>query len=156
MAAGDITFFDLFKQSIADGAGSTLSGTPIDWDTDVIKCAVMLPAWTPDTDETTTQKHWSDISANQVATATAYTGPITMASPTVSTTGGVTTVDFADVVIALDAAGFTQGRRLAFYKEGGTDATSPLLAMGDLGADKSIVTGSLTFQWAGTGLFTIT
>lgn len=155
MAAGDITFYDLYKQSIVDGAGSGLSSTPVDWDTDTIKVAVMTNAFVPDTDEVTTQLHWSNVSAQQVGTATGYTGPITLAGVTVSTTGGTVTVDFSDVTIPADAGGFTNGRWLVFYKDSGVAATSPLLAIGDLGADKGNTTGSLTFNWNATGLFTL-
>ena len=159
MAAGDIAFYNKFKFAQIDGdANAALSGTPVTFGAgaDTIKVAVMTASYVADTGDATTQEHWDDVSANQVATGTGYTGPITLASPTVTMTSGVVKFDANDVVIPQDASGFANGRYIVFYKVGGTDATSPLIAWGDLGATKSITGGSLTFQWNSNGIFTLT
>jgi hypothetical protein len=157
MAAGDITAYDLWTQSNYDGDGDgNLSSTPVDCDTDTIKLVLLTSSYVPDNDETTIQHHFDDISANEVATGTAYTGPITLTSGSVSSTGGVMTLDYDDVVIAADAGGFTNARWFVIYKDSGTPATSPLMMTGDLGADKSITTGSLTISFNASGVLTVT
>lgn len=149
MASGDITFFNKWKKAQEDG---TLTSTPVDFDTDTIKVAVMAATYTPDGGDASAQQYWSDISANQVALATAYIGPITLGSKTVTLSAGTVVIDGGDIVIAQDAGGFTNGRWVVFFKDTGTPATSPLMWYGDLGSNRSIVTGSLTFSWAATGI----
>lgn len=159
MAAGDITFYNKFKFGQIDGdANGALSGMPVTFDSagDTIKVAVMTASYVADTGDASTQEHWDDISTNQVPTGTGYTGPISLSTMTTTMSAGVVTFDAADVVIPLDASGFTTGRYIAFYKVGAGDATSPLIAWGDLGATKSITGGSLTFQWNANGIFTLT
>jgi len=154
MAAGDVTAFDKWLAAQADAA--TLSGSPVDFDTDTIKIVVLDSTYTPDTSDTSVTEHFDDISAKEVATATSYTGPITLASSTVTLTTGKTTFDAADVTIASDAGGFTDGRYIVFYKDTGTPATSPLIAVGDLGSNQSIVTGALLLTWGANGIITWT
>ena len=153
MAAGDITIYPKFIQSQANG--STLASV-VDFDTDTIKVVVLDNTFTPDTTASTIQEHFDDISAKEVATATAYTGPITLASKTLTLSGVVVTFDAADISIGLDAGGFTDGRYIAFYKDSGTPSTSPLIAIGDLGTDKDNVTSTIEFNWAATGIITWT
>lgn len=153
MAAGDITFYNKFK--LGQLGGGTISNLPVDWDTDLIKVVVLTPTHTPDLGDATAQEHFDDISANEVATATSYTGPITLASVTLALSSGTVTMDAADIVISQDAGGFTNGRWIVCYHDSGTPATSPLIWSGDLGADKSLVPGDLTFQWSATGIATL-
>src|SRR3972149_1597798 len=150
MAAGDITFYNKWKKAQWDAG---LTSTPVDLDTDTVSVAVMNDTFSPDTGDSSAQVYWGDISANQVATGAAYTGPIALATKTVTLSSGVAVFDADNIVIAQDATGFTNGRRLVIFKNTGTPSTSPLLAVGDLGANKSIVSGSLTFSWAATGIF---
>ena len=149
MASGDIIFFNKWKKAQEDGS---LSSTPVDFDTDTIKVAVMAATYTPDGGDASAQQYWGDISANQVALAAAYTGPITVGAKTVTLSAGVVVVDGGDIVIAQAAAGFTNGRWVVFFKDSGVAGTSPLMWYGDLGSNRSIVTGSLTFAWAATGI----
>lgn len=149
MAAGDIVFFNKWKKAQEDGS---LSSTPVDFDTDTIRVAVMAATYTPDGGDASAQQYWSDISANQVATGTAYTGPITVAGKSVTLSSGTAVIDGNDIVINQDATGFTNGRWIVFHKYSGVDATSPLMWYGDLGLNRSIVTGSLTFSWNPLGI----
>ena len=158
MAAGDIDFYNNYKFAVLDGdaGGTPLSGMPVVYDTDVIKVIVMANTFTPDRLTSTTQEHLDDIIADEVTTGTAYTGPITIANDTVTESAGTITYDGDDIVISQDGGGgFTDGRYLVFYKVGGTDATSPLICVGDLGEDKGNVSGDLTFQWGAGGIFTL-
>ena len=153
MAAGDITIYDKF---LNNQNGDASLASVVDFDTDTLKVVVLDNTFSPDTGISSSQEHFDDISAKEVATATAYTGPITLASVTLVLTAGKSTFDAADITIAADAGGFTDGRYIVFYKDSGTPSTSPLIAVGDLGADKSLVSGSLTFTWASTGIVTWT
>lgn len=154
MAAGDITLMPKFLQAQADA--STLSGSPVDFDTDTIKVVVLINTFVPDTTDSSAQEHFDDISSDEVNTATAYTGPITLTTTSIAVSGAVVTWDADDISIAADVAGFTDGRYIAIYKDTGTPATSPIIAIGDLGADQSLQTGSLDLTWAATGLITWT
>lgn len=149
MAAGDIVFFNKWKKAQEDGS---LSSTPVDFDTDTIKVAVMAATYTPDGGDASAQQYWSDISTNQVATGTAYTGPITLGTKSVILSVGTVVITGGNITINQDAAGFTNGRWVVFYKDSGVAATSPLMWYGDLGSNRSIVTGSLTFQWNALGI----
>lgn len=155
MAVGDITVYNKFKQATLDG--STLGGAPVDFDTDTIKCVVLDDTFTPDTGDATVQEHFDDVSAKEVATGTAYTGPVTLSTVTVTLSSGVATFDAADITILTDAGGgFTDARYFAIYKDTGTPGTSPLILIGDLGSNQTNVSGDLTFAWAGTGILTLT
>lgn len=149
MASGDIVYFNKMKKAQEDGS---LTSTPVDFDTDTISVAIMTSTYTPDGGDASAQQYWSDISANQVGLATAYTGPITLASKTSALSSGTEVLDAGDIVVAQDAAGFTTARWIVFFKNTGTPTTSPLMWYGDLGSNRSNVTGSLTFSWAATGI----
>ncbi len=153
MATGDMTIMPKFIQSQADG--STLASV-VDFDTDTIKVVVLLATFTPDTTASSAQEHFDDISASEVATATAYTGPITLASKTLTLSGAVVTFDAADISIGVDGSGFTTARYIAVYKDSGTPSTSPIIAIGDLGANKSNVSATVEFNWASGGILTWT
>ena len=156
MAVGDIDLYVRYYRSMLDGdGGGVLSGAPADLNTDTIKIVVLKDTFTPDVTGSSSQHHFDDVSASEVATATAYTGPITLATPTVNESAGVITYDAVDVTIALDAGGFTDARYIAFYKDSGTPATSPLIAIGDLGSNQSITSAPLEFQWNVAGILTL-
>ena len=157
MAVGDITLFVKNIRSLFDSdAGGLLSSTPADLNSDTIKLVVLDDTFTPDTTGTSAQEHFDDVSAKEVGTATAYTGPITLASLAVTETGGVVKWDATNVTIASDAGGFTDARYVCFYKDSGTPSTSPLLAIGDLGSNRDNTAASVILEWGSGGIFTIT
>lgn len=155
MAAGDITFYTKYLLGLKDQSDSGLSSLPVDLDTDTIKVIVLTDTHSPDTSGTSTQEHLDDISANEVATATAYTGPITLAGSAVTESANVVTWDANDITIAADGSGFSNARWIVFYKDSGTAATSPLIASGDLGSNRTNVGQTLTFEWNATGISTL-
>ncbi len=157
MASGDLTTYKNWLLAQADGdAGAKLSSTPVDFNTDTLKIVVLDNTFVPDTASSTVQEHFDDISAKEVATATSYTGPITLASITATESAGVVTFDAADISILTDAGGFTNGRYIVLYKDSGTPATSPLIAVGDLGVDRDITGADLNFTWSASGIITWT
>lgn len=157
MAAGDITFYNNYKLGQFDGdAGGVLSNMPVVFGTDTIKIMVLDDTFTPDLLNSTTQEHLDNVSADEIATATGYTGPITLASETITETAGVVKYDALDVTIPEDGSGFTDARYVVFYKDSGAEATSPLICIGDLGANQSNVAGDLKFVWGAGGVFDLT
>jgi len=161
MAAGDITFYTNFLYGQEDGgSGASLANMPVDFDeAGTIVVAVMNDSYSPETTPATAQLHFDDISANQVSTGSTYTGFITLASLAVTNSAGVISFDAADITISKDAGdGFINGRRIVFFAEApaGTATDSPLIAFGDLGSNRSITGGDLTFSWNGSGIFTKT
>ena len=155
MAIGDINLYVRYYRSMFDGdGGGVLSGAPADLNTDTIKIVVLKDTFTPDVTGSTSQHHFDDVSADEVGTATAYTGPITL-SPTLTEVAGVVKYDAVDISIALDAGGFTDARYIAFYKDSGSPATSPLIAIGDLGVNQGNTTAPLDFEWNVAGIFTL-
>lgn len=149
MAAGDIVWFD---QALLD-LGEKLH----DLSTDTFKLGLITAVVTPAT--TTTDPRWgaggsTNLSTNAVATATAWTGPVTLASVTWTIATGTPTFDAADPsTIAQDASGFTDARWGVFFND--SDAGKRALAYLDLGSARSIVTGPLSITFNASGILTL-
>ena len=148
MALGDINVYPQFKLGNMK-ATANISG--LDLTAGNVKVAVMKNTWVPATNFVT-DDFWADISANQVATATGYTGPIAIATPAAALSGNDSNFDGDDITIPQDAAGFADGRYIAIFYDSTVEATSALLGYGDLGADKSIVTSALQLNWNVDGI----
>jgi hypothetical protein len=144
MAAGD---FKWFAQGLHD-----LGNKIHDLDADDFRLGIVTSTVTPAVN--TAAPHWggtgtTNLSTNQVATATAYTGPIALTSEAWTLTATGAAMDFDDVVVAQDASGFTNGRWAIVYNN--TDANKRALGYLDLGSDRSIVSGSLTLAINASG-----
>lgn len=149
MATGDVTWFD---QALADMAGGTHN---INTGGNTVRLGLITSAVTPAT--TTADPRWgagggTNFSTNQVATATAYTGPIALGSVTGALVAGQWEFDAANVTVAQDAGGFTNARWGILYND--SAAGKNCLAWVDLGSDRSIVTGPLTITW-GSSILTL-
>lgn len=153
MATGDIKWF---AEGLT-GLGNKLHNLS----SDTLKLGIVTTATVPSM--TTADPRWgtggtTNFSSNQVATATAYTGPITLASVTWTNVSGVPTLRATDVTVAQDASGFTNGAYGIIYND--TDAGKRCLGYIELSSagSASIVSGSLTinFQGAGTDVLKIT
>ncbi len=161
MAAGVITIYDKYVKSCLDGdAAGLLSGTPVDLNADVIRIILLISTWVADATETTAQEHIDNLVAatNEATVGTAYTtlGANTpLAGKTVTSPGaGLLRFDATDLVIAQDAGGgFTNAYFIVGAKWNALDTTSPIIFTGDMGANKSNVTGTLTLQWNANGIF---
>ena len=149
MASGDIVWFD---QALLDlgKEGHQLA-------TDTLKLGLITAVVTPAT--TTSNPCWgaggtTNLSTNAVGTATAWTGPVTLASVTWVITGGTPTLDAADpTAIAQDAGGFTDARWGIIYNDTATNKNA--IAYLDLGSARSIVTGPLTITFNASGILTL-
>ncbi len=151
MATGDIKWF---AQGLLD-----LGNKIHDMDGDDWRLGLVTSATTPTL--STAAPHWggtgtTNFASNQVATATAYTGPIALASESWSLVSNVPTFRADVVTVAQDAGGFTNARWGIIYNN--TDANKRAIAFVDLGSDRSIVSGSLTIDWSGASndILTIT
>ena len=148
MAAGDFKFF---AQGLHD-----LGNKIHDLDSDDWRMGIVTGTTTPAVN--TAAPHWggtgtTNFATNQVATGTAYTGPIVLTAEawTLNATGAA--MDVADVTIAQDASGFTNGRWGIIYNN--TDANKRAVGYLDLGSDRSIVGGSLTIQMNASGILSL-
>lgn len=92
-------------------------------------------------------------SLTAVGTATAWTGPVALVSPTCALSAGNLVFDANDpAVIASDASGFTDGRSLVLYET----TNDFILAHHTEGASFGNVTGTLTITFDAAGIITWT
>lgn len=147
MATGDLNTYPQFKLG---NMNNTTNIAGLDLTSGNVKVAVMKNTWVPATNFTT-DDFLSDITlaTYQVATGTGYTGPIALVSPTTVLNGNDAEFRANTITIPLDATGFTDGRWILVYYDTTVEATSAVLAYGDLGGDKSIQTSSLLLDWNG-------
>lgn len=153
MAAGDNLPFRGYAVSLFDnGALHVLSGLPVVWQTDTIKCALITTL--PDYDTNTTDLHWDDVSADEVSSIGTYPAGGELISPITVAWDNVTVkIDGPDITYAQDASnGFTDALWAIVYKVGGSAATSPLLLAVDLGGAVGNTTADYVLQWGATGI----
>lgn len=144
MATGDITWFN---QALVD-----LGNKIHDMDGDAITLGIVTNTTVPA--KTTAAPHWggtgtTNFATNQVGTGGGYTGPIALASLSWSLTGNTVIFKATDVVIPQNASGFTDGYWGIIYNN--TDANKRALGFVELGGPRSIVSGSLTINFQGSG-----
>lgn len=113
MARGDAIWFAAFDKE-------SKGGVSFNFGADTLKVGIVNNATVPDTG--TDDPRWgaggtTNFATNQVATATAYTGPITLAGVTWTRAGRVTKLDFNDINVAQDAGGFTDGYWAILYDD---------------------------------------
>lgn len=125
-----------------------------DFDTDTIKVALTVNAYTPNQD---THDYFNDVT-NEI-TDTGYTaGGATLGTKTIGNTNNVITLDAADSVwTSGNPATFTARRAVVYDSSPGTAATNPLMLWVDFGADEVASNGgTFTIQWNASGIATIT
>lgn len=152
MAAGDFKFF---AQGIHD-----LGNKIIDMDTDTIKFGLVTAVLTPTV--TLAGPCWgaggsNNMSTNQIATATSYTGPITLSSVTWTKDATGAVFDAADPsVIAQDAGGATNIAWAIFYSDTAPNKNCIGYMELSTAGTISLAAGSLTitFNASGIGRFT--
>lgn len=152
MAAGD---FKWFAQGIHD-----IGNKIIDLDTDVIKFGLVTNSTVPTV--LIAGPCWgaggsTNFSSTQIATATSYTGPITLASVTWTKDNTGAVWDAADpATIAQDASGATNIAYAIFYSDTATNKNCiGYMELSTTGAI-SLVTGSLTITFNASGIGRIT
>ena len=149
MAAGD---FKWFAQGLHD-----LGNKIHDLDADDFRMGIITTATTPAVN--TAAPHWAgtgttNMSTNQVVTTgTSYTAPLVLTAEAWALTATGAAMDVADITLAQDASGFTNGRWGVVYNN--TDANKRAIGYLDLGSDRSLVTGPLTITMNASGVLSL-
>ena len=149
MAAGD---FKWFAQGLHD-----LGNKIHDLDADDFRMGIITTATTPAVN--TAAPHWAgtgttNMSTNQVVTTgTSYTAPLVLASEAWALNATGANMDVADISLAQDASGFTNGRWGVVYNN--TDANKRAIGYLDLGSDRSLVAGSVTITINASGILSL-
>jgi hypothetical protein len=142
MARGDIKWF---AQGLHD-----LMNKLHDLDNDDIRLGIVTNATVPAVN--TAAPHWggtgtTNFASNQVATGTAYAGPIVLTESIALTAAGADW-RLVDVTIAQDAGGgFANGYWGVIYNN--TDANKRALGYLDLGGPVGNVAGPIPIEWNG-------
>jgi len=149
MAAGD---FKWFAQGLHD-----LGNKIHDLDADDFRMGIITTATTPAVN--TAAPHWAgtgttNMSTNQVVTTgTSYTAPLVLTAEAWALTATGAAMDVADITLAQDASGFTNGRWGVVYNN--TDANKRAIGYLDLGSDRSLVAGSVTITMHASGILSL-
>lgn len=136
------TFYNSYKKDLLDGT--------IDWANDTIKVALCTSSYTPDIDA---HAFFDDIT-NEIS-GTGYTAggaTLTTSAPTQDNTDDEGVADATD--LSWSSSTFT-ARYAIIYKSTGTASTSPLICYINLGADVTIVSGTLTLTWNSEGIINV-
>ena len=124
-----------------------MNGT-IDLDTDTIKVALVLAAYTPDIDA---HEFFDDVTDEHAATGnyTAGGNEITNKAVTQDNTNDLGKFDGDDVEWASSTI---TARAAVIYKDTGTAATSPLIRYHDFGENKSTSGTTFKIAWHANGI----
>ncbi len=123
-----------------------LSDNDVDFLADTIKCSISTSTYT----YSAVHDFWDDIT-NEVSGTGYSTGGSTLATKSTSSADPCVW-DCDDIAIAQNAAGFSNGRNLIFYKSTGVAGTSALICRYGAAADFGNVSGALTIQINSSGL----
>jgi hypothetical protein len=118
-----------------------------------IRVALLTSAWTPDQDA---NEFWNDIKANEAAGAGYTANGQALATKTFGYNAG-TNVNTADADDSSWAATTITARYAVVYdRTPATDATRPLIAYQDFGADVTSTAGTFLITWNASGIFRVT
>ena len=119
---------------------------------DTIKVALLTSSYTPNQD---THDFFDDVTSYQVS-ATGYTaGGATLASKTLVAGTKLVTIDAADTSWTITGS-VTFRYAVLYDATPATDATRPLIALVDFGADQTMNDGTLKITWNASGIVTLT
>jgi len=152
MARGDLTVFNDFTLTLADGL--------VNLETDVLKLALIDNVVTPLVGDLNPQ--WGagsnkDYDGNEVSAAGGYTaGGLTVSGPETNLSGAVTTLDDDDsnLSLAQNGSGFTDAYWGILYSDTATNKNA--IAFLDLGGPISEQAGPININWNASGILTIT
>lgn len=142
MAAGDITLFNEFAENMGKEV--------FNFSSDTIKAGIITNAVTPTAADSTPT--WSDYSANQVATGTSYTGPVTITTNW-TRSGATSELTGVSFTLTKDAgSGFNNGYWLIIFDD--TEASDAAIAFMELGGpvDLSALDVNIKFNNAAVGV----
>lgn len=143
--AASLTFYNSFREFVADGT--------IDLDTDTFKVMLVASGYTPLTSHTVK----TDIT-NELSTANGYTaGGATLGSVTWGHSGGTATFDAADTVWTASGGSIVARYAVIYDDTAGSDQLVCYILLDTTPADVTTTAGNtLTLQWNGSGIFTLT
>jgi hypothetical protein len=152
MATGDVKWFVQAEHDL----GNKIH----DMDNDDIRMGIVTTTTVPVIG--TAAPHWggtgtTNFATNQVGTAgTSYTAPIVLTSEAWTVSSPNATFDAADISLAQDALGFTNGAYGIIYNN--TDTNKRCLGFVEISAagTASLVTGALTITWNAAGILRAT
>ena len=145
MAEGDIHFYHSYRNTVAAGTST------IDLVTDTLKMMLVTSSYTPDM----VNDDFLDNVTSEVILGVTYTpsGGPTLGTKSMINDANYSLLDFADVTVGTDVDGFDNARYFVIYKDTGVASTSPLICLGEFGADKSIKLVDLVITVPIAGLF---
>ena len=131
---------------------TSLWNKEIDYEADVIKVMLTTSTYTPDQD---VHDYKDDVTNEVVGSGYTATGE-TLASKTVTYTGGTNkhVLDAADVTWS--ASSITARNAVIYDATPGSDATRPLICFQDFETDQSSSGGDFVIQWNASGIVEIT
>lgn len=131
---------------------TSLLNKEIDWGSDTIKCMLTTSSYTP---SQTNHQYKSSVTNEVSSSGTGYTtGGQALASKTEVITGQVLALDAANTVWSTSS--ITARYAVIYDDTPATDATKPLIAYVDFGADVTSSSGDFTIAWDSAGIVTIT
>ena len=141
-------FFSQFPLNLG-GSGSS-GGASMDILSDTLKLTLHTSTYTPNQ---TTHALFAS-ATNEVANGSGYTtGGAALASKTYATSSLVTTFDAADVTWSTLSKTHRYG---ILWDDTPTTPLDPMIGYIDTGGDQVNVATDLTYQWSGSGIYTLT
>lgn len=124
----------------------------IDFNSDTIKVMLCTSSYTPDQD---THQYKSSVT-NEVS-GTGYTaGGATLTTASLGYTSGTNVLKLDGDDVSWASSTITARYAVIYDATPGTDATRPLIAYVDFGADVSSSAGTFSITWSASGIATVT
>jgi hypothetical protein len=132
---------------------STALNKEIDWDTDVIKVALLTNSYSPNQDG---HVYYSDVVGNEV-TGTGYTsGGNVIANATNTYVGATKTVVLDGDDVTWSSSTITARYAVVYNSSPSANSDKPLVGFVDFGSDQSSSNGNFTITWDSSGIVRIT
>lgn len=129
-----------------------LANKEVDWDSDTIKVMLLSSSYTPNQDN---HDYLDDVVANEVS-GTGYTaGGATLASKTSVYTASTNTRAFDAADVDWPDSTITARYAVIYDDTPSTNATKPLIAYVDFGADRTSSAGLFRIAWHANGIITM-
>jgi len=152
MATGDVTIFNQFVEDVGESVH--------DLENDTLKLAIITTGVTPAATDSAPQ--WSatsgvDYDGNEVSTGGGYTANgQTVGSVTYTISGATATLDGADVTLAQNGSGFTNGAWGILYNSSAASSQAIAFVELDSTGGLSEVAGPININWHTDGIATVT
>lgn len=125
----------------------------IDFGSDTIKVALLDNTHVPDQDA---HNYFDDVVVDEVV-GTGYTaGGATLSTPTVTYTGATNILKLDGADVSWPSSTITARYAVVYDATPATDATRPLIAYVDFGADVTSSGGTFSITWDAAGIATVT